>query len=290
GQPFCKEIDETPIPLNFREVVVEPFDRTQDPYVYLQAFQTQIYISGGNDRLSCKIFPGTLRGVAMQWMTTLPARSIKTFNDLARSFVSQFVANKVKKLEAEGESLKNYLARFNNSTVRVDDPDQKFLVKAFQKGLRTGLFSDALALRRPSSMEEIRARAEKYMEVEEDQLEWHKAEHGFDHKEERRPIQTKEDKHLVPARTGDSTQHFTPLTEKRAQILREICHTILPEFPEGDKGKVMGKDKEGWCDFHRAFGHTTEDCWALRTQIEKLVQEGHLNRYVRQSPDKRRKP
>ncbi|RDX90074.1 hypothetical protein CR513_28101, partial [Mucuna pruriens] len=26
GQPFCKEIDETPIPPNFREVVVEPFD------------------------------------------------------------------------------------------------------------------------------------------------------------------------------------------------------------------------------------------------------------------------
>ncbi|RDX80907.1 hypothetical protein CR513_38473, partial [Mucuna pruriens] len=26
GQPFCKEIDETVIPPNFREVVVEPFD------------------------------------------------------------------------------------------------------------------------------------------------------------------------------------------------------------------------------------------------------------------------
>ncbi|RDX99272.1 hypothetical protein CR513_17689, partial [Mucuna pruriens] len=28
GQPFSKEIDETPIPANFREVVIEPFDRT----------------------------------------------------------------------------------------------------------------------------------------------------------------------------------------------------------------------------------------------------------------------
>ncbi|RDY05219.1 hypothetical protein CR513_10970, partial [Mucuna pruriens] len=62
GQAFCKEIDETIIPPNFREVVVEPFDGSQDPHAHLQAFQTQMYISGGNDRLSCKLFPGTLRG------------------------------------------------------------------------------------------------------------------------------------------------------------------------------------------------------------------------------------
>ncbi|RDY05051.1 hypothetical protein CR513_11150, partial [Mucuna pruriens] len=46
GQPFCREIDETPIPLNFREVVVEPF-------------------SGGNDKLSYKLFSRMLKGVAM---------------------------------------------------------------------------------------------------------------------------------------------------------------------------------------------------------------------------------
>ncbi|RDX88586.1 hypothetical protein CR513_29801, partial [Mucuna pruriens] len=51
----------------------------------------------------------------------------------------------------------------------------------------------------------------------------------------------------------------------------------------------MGKDKDGWCDFHQAFDHITEDCWALKKQIEKLVQEGHLNRYARQSSDERRK-
>ncbi|RDX74327.1 hypothetical protein CR513_45942, partial [Mucuna pruriens] len=35
GQPFCEEIDETHIPPNFREVVVESFDGTQDPYAHL---------------------------------------------------------------------------------------------------------------------------------------------------------------------------------------------------------------------------------------------------------------
>ncbi|RDX93431.1 hypothetical protein CR513_24311, partial [Mucuna pruriens] len=167
-QPFCEEVDETPIPPNFREVVMDPFDGTQDPYAHLQAFQTQMYISG------------TLRGVAMHWMTTLPTRSIRTFSDLVGLFLSQFVANKTKRMEvanlfvikqSRGESLKNYLARFNNATVRVDDSDQKFFVKAFQKGLKVGPFSDALALQRLTSMEEIRVQVEKYVEMEESQAE-----------------------------------------------------------------------------------------------------------------------
>ncbi|RDX95528.1 hypothetical protein CR513_21936, partial [Mucuna pruriens] len=263
-QLFCKEIDETPIPLNFREVVVEPFDG-QDPYAHLQTFQTQMYISGGNDRLSYKLFPGTLRGVAMQWMTTLPPKSIQTFKDLPGSFVSQFAANKI-----EGESLKSYLARFNNTTVRVDDPDQKFFVKAFQKGLRARPFSDALALRKPVNME-IHARAEKHVGMEEDQCERRKLERRSNRKDVRHLAKAKEDKHPILARANEHTQRFTPLTEKRTQILREICHTSLLEYPQGAKGKVMGKDKDSWCDFHRAFGHITEDCWALRMQIEKLA-------------------
>ncbi|RDY01680.1 hypothetical protein CR513_14965, partial [Mucuna pruriens] len=82
-----------------------------------------MYISGGNDKLCCKLFPGDGNAAS---------RSIQTFKDLAESFVSQFATNKVKRLEvadlfnikqAEGESLKGYLACFNNTTVRVDDPD-----------------------------------------------------------------------------------------------------------------------------------------------------------------------
>ncbi|RDX93786.1 hypothetical protein CR513_23908, partial [Mucuna pruriens] len=178
-----------------------------------------MYISSGNDRLSCKLFPRTLRG----WMATLPPRSIQTFNDLTSSFVSQFAANKVKKFEvadlfnikqAEGESLKSYLARFNNTTVRVDDPDQKFFVKAFQKGLRTGPFNDALALKKPANMEEIRARAKKHVEVEEDQFERRNSERGPDRKDMRHLAKAKKDKRMVLARTNEHTQHFTPLTKK----------------------------------------------------------------------------
>ncbi|RDX92555.1 hypothetical protein CR513_25304, partial [Mucuna pruriens] len=81
------------------KVVVEPFDGTQDSHAHLKVFQTQMYISGGNDSLSCKLFSDTLTGVAMHWLATLRALSIQSFDDLAASFFSQFAMNKVKRLE-----------------------------------------------------------------------------------------------------------------------------------------------------------------------------------------------
>ncbi|RDX73338.1 hypothetical protein CR513_47076, partial [Mucuna pruriens] len=65
GQPFNKEIDRNHIPPNFRELMMDPFDGTQNPHAHLQAFQTHMYISGGSDALNYKLFPGTLRGMAI---------------------------------------------------------------------------------------------------------------------------------------------------------------------------------------------------------------------------------
>ncbi|RDY05580.1 hypothetical protein CR513_10568, partial [Mucuna pruriens] len=161
----------------------------------------------------------------------------------ATSFTSQFAANKTKQLEVanlfnikqnKGEALKSYLARFNNATVRVNDPDQKFFIKAFQKGLRAGQFSDSLALRRPQSMEEIRAQAEKHIEVEEDQADRVEAERQLG-TSDARSAQKGENKYQ--SKHKEYPQTLTPLREKRAQILRKIYHTNLLKYPKETKGR-----------------------------------------------------
>ncbi|RDX90310.1 hypothetical protein CR513_27839, partial [Mucuna pruriens] len=53
---------------------------------------------------------------------------------------------------------------------------QKLPSPAFQKGLRASQFNDSLALRKPVSMEEIRTRVEKHIEVEKDKADWLEAE------------------------------------------------------------------------------------------------------------------
>ncbi|RDX82718.1 hypothetical protein CR513_36452, partial [Mucuna pruriens] len=150
AQPFNEEIDHTPIPQSFWELVMEPFDGTQDPYTHLQAFQTQMYISGGDDQLNCKLFPGTLWGVVMHWLATLPPRSIRTFSDLAT-----FTTNKTKCLEVAN--------LFTSSNAKAKPS------KITWRALTTPRLGNSLALRKPLTMEEIRAWAEKHIEVEEDQ-------------------------------------------------------------------------------------------------------------------------
>ncbi|RDX82686.1 hypothetical protein CR513_36496, partial [Mucuna pruriens] len=101
--------------------MIESFDRTQNPYTYLQAFQTQMYISGGDDRLSCKLKQDEAFG---------SSRSLRHQAD-------------------KGETLKSYLTQFNNAMIRVNNPDKKIFLKAFQKGLRASQFRDFLTLRKP---------------------------------------------------------------------------------------------------------------------------------------------
>ncbi|RDX92425.1 hypothetical protein CR513_25442, partial [Mucuna pruriens] len=62
--------------------------------------------------------------------------------------------------------------------------------------------------------------------------------------------------------------------------MREICHTRLLNFPQAAGGKQLGKNRREWCDFHRAVGHSTEECWTLGAQLEGLVQQGRLGQYV----------
>ncbi|RDX76983.1 hypothetical protein CR513_42966, partial [Mucuna pruriens] len=87
----------------------------------MKAFQTQVYISGTSDALNCKLFLGTLRGMAMQWLLGIPTQTIRTFNNLATLFISQFPANKAKQLEVadlfdikqmKGENVKGYVTKW----------------------------------------------------------------------------------------------------------------------------------------------------------------------------------
>ncbi|RDX76165.1 hypothetical protein CR513_43869, partial [Mucuna pruriens] len=127
GQPFSEEIDYTPILANFRELTPMPIYKLSKPKCILV----------GNDALNCKLFPSTLGGVAMQWLSGL-VRTIRTFSELATLFISQFAANKAKRLEVTNlfdiKQMKDENLKFNNSTVQVNNLDQNFFFQGLPKG------------------------------------------------------------------------------------------------------------------------------------------------------------
>ena len=44
--------------------------------------------------------------------------------------------------------------------------------------------------------------------------------------------------------------------------------------------KILGPQKESWCEFHEAFGHHINNCLALGYQLDELVKKGFLKDYL----------
>ncbi|RDY09438.1 hypothetical protein CR513_06187, partial [Mucuna pruriens] len=185
----------------------------------------------------------------MRWFLGLPPCFITSCADLATAFESQFVANKTKRLEVielfdikqpKMKMLEQYLVWFNTALVQVDDPNQ----------------NDSLALSRPASMTEIRARDEKHVEAEED-------------KEDQCP--------RVPDRPQTS----------RAHILKEVYHLKLLNISPPTQ-RHLGPSLDEWCEFYKDRDHSTKDCRVLKSQIEKLIHDGYLRHFIKKSENERR--
>lgn len=58
---------------------------------------------------------------------------------------------------------------------------------------------------------------------------------------------------------------------------------VIPT-PYASKEDVMGYETERWCKFHIVKGCHTEDCYHLKKEIENLIQEGNLKKYMKGDP------
>jgi hypothetical protein len=86
-----------------------------------------------------------LKGVAKDWFTGLPSKSVGTFKELGRLFLTQFLATRKRKKDTtclltmrqgKKESLKDFMLRFNKEKLEVDTPDDKTMLCALMQGVR----------------------------------------------------------------------------------------------------------------------------------------------------------
>lgn len=78
---------------------------------------------------------------------------------------------------------------------------------------------------------------------------------------------------------------LTPLNASLSQILMKIKdkpYFLCPQMKEKNENRNPSK----YCEYHCANGHTTDDCWALKEEVEKLIKAGHLGRYVKEEKKK----
>ncbi|XP_050258775.1 uncharacterized protein LOC126703738 [Quercus robur] len=136
-------------------------------------------------------------------------------------------------------------------------------------------------------MTDVLYRATKYMNAEDTLL-------AREEKPKKRERQedTRQDKGRKVARTGDQCDekrsrpptgrftNFTPLTAPIDQVLMQIKDEGALTFPGKLKGDPNKRSRDKYCRFHRDHRHDTANCYDLKQQIDSLIRQGKLQRFV----------
>ena len=142
--PFTAEVLRFPLPAKFRMSQIEAFDGTKDLVNHLNTYKNQMELHGYQDPVWCRAFAITLKGLALAWFNRIPLSLVSSFRELSIAFVSYFIGARTYRKpsyhlltikQSPQESLRSYVQRFNAESLKVDVPDEKFVVTTFIVGL-----------------------------------------------------------------------------------------------------------------------------------------------------------
>ncbi|KAL0415851.1 UNVERIFIED_CONTAM: hypothetical protein Slati_3417000 [Sesamum latifolium] len=152
------------------------YDETKDPQEHVAALELVMNLYGKSGAINAKLFITTLTGMTQEWFTSLPSGGIETFEQLVQKFTFHFASKRKQKRSAtylfnirqkEDESLKNFIGRFNNETLEIQDLRIDMMVSILIHGLKKGPFASALARDPPEDVEQLMRVAQKYIDEEE---------------------------------------------------------------------------------------------------------------------------
>ncbi|GFS44989.1 hypothetical protein Acr_00g0093430 [Actinidia rufa] len=236
-------------------------------------------LQGYSDEVMCKAFSATLKGLARSWFQKLSLGTIDSFGDLSRLFVANFMSCRNRQKNAshlltvhqkETKSLKDFVKRFNQAILEVEDPSNK-------------------------------SKADKYIAAEELAEAKRRRRGKDDHKRKkldtRRNDSREEKRYKRPDRDPKSSNNRHPRTPSRrpefilpplnapvAQVLSEIKHEEFVKWPGKIKTDPQKRNRNKYCEFYRDHGHNIEDCFQLKEQIANLIKRGYLRKYVANRP------
>jgi len=74
------------LPDIWKSLTLEKYDGSTDPDEHVAVYITQISLYISEDAILCRVFPTTLKEVALSWFTKLTPDSIDCFNTLVMKF------------------------------------------------------------------------------------------------------------------------------------------------------------------------------------------------------------
>jgi len=143
---------------------LDKYDGSTDPNKHIDTYVSQLTLFPTDDYIYCKVFPTSLKGVALSSFTRLPPGSIDSFATLKAKFVAQFATSKPHQMtfvalvnisQEKEQSLKAFMTRFGHVTVSISELLPEVAMAYLITGLRFGPFTDSLAMQPPTNMDDI---------------------------------------------------------------------------------------------------------------------------------------
>ncbi|WZZ27460.1 hypothetical protein YC2023_010861 [Brassica napus] len=90
-----------------------------------------------------------------------------------------------------------------------------------------------------------------------------------------RPIEKAEG---MAVSTWPDISHLSISRPELINVLRQMGQQV--KWPQKMKAPDSFRNPGFWCDFHRDHGHKTEDCVALKIEVNELLKKGNLREFL----------
>ena len=112
------------------------------------------------------MFPTSLKGTALNWFTRLPPASLKA--QFATSKPHHLTSLALVNIRQERtKTLRSFMNKIEKITLNIRDLSPEVALHHLVTSLKPGLFSDNLYIKPVGSMDELRQRVVKFMQLEE---------------------------------------------------------------------------------------------------------------------------
>ncbi|CAJ2644754.1 unnamed protein product [Trifolium pratense] len=302
--PLSHDILQAPVPKGCeRPPPLPAYDGLSDPDEHIASVNATLNFLRVSGAIRCRIFPTTLRKGAMAWYHSLAPRSITSWMDLSDQFRRHFTASRKQPkteavldaiFQADNESLRSFIERFNKEAVQVETTDdmKKYLL---QRGLRPNSdFAKAVGIEKPRTFGDLLLKSQPYIQYEEQQAA-DAARYGRAGNSQPAPRSNAEqssrgggrrrgERPREPRGPPSTFSNYTPLSKSQEEIWKECNSAEFTKagikFPRQQPTKP-GQDKSRYCKYHKGYGHLTDDCIQLKDAIEILIRNGQMKQYAK---------
>ncbi|XP_015937973.1 uncharacterized protein LOC107463650 [Arachis duranensis] len=228
------------------------------------------------DEVRCRAFPVTLAVPTIWWFNSLPQGSVAKFSDISHAFLAQFTTKiaKAKHLinlpgvtQRSGEPTRKYLDRFNDECLEID-----------------GL-TDSIDTREYINDEEVSHVVAANKRQSSYNQSW---QHGSGERQKEHARDGSPSKTPWPfSRVGKFT-NYTLLTVSIIEVYQQIGEKGILSKPRRLKDRTGG-NRSLYYDYHKGYGHKTQDNFDLKDDLEQAIQDGKLAEFSHLIKEPRRR-